>query len=72
MIKLILAIAAAAACAGIDMKRSVLLGHAALVDVSERRVGKWAEGWIAAEWNALEVAARIRRRRRRNRIGRAI
>ena len=38
----------------IAMRRSDLLGHAAFVDVGERWVGKWAEGRIAAEWNALE------------------
>jgi hypothetical protein len=36
------------------MKSFDLLGHAAFVDVGERWVGKWAEGRIAAEWNALE------------------
>jgi hypothetical protein len=34
---------------------SDLLGHAAFVDVGERWVSKWAEGRIAAEWNALEL-----------------
>ena len=36
------------------MKSFDLLGHAAFVDVGEGWVGKWAEGPIAAEWNALE------------------
>ena len=31
----------------------VLSGHAALVDVRERGIGKWAEGQIAAEWHTL-------------------
>jgi len=38
----------------IVMRRSDLLGHAAFVDMGELWVGKWAEGGVAAEWNALE------------------